>query len=401
MDLEIKTPEWCLPLLEPSRYKGAKGGRGSGKSHFFAELLIEEHIFNPNQQSVCIREIQKSLRFSAKRLIEDKIRTLGVSHLFKVLDSEIRNIQGNGIIIFQGMQDHTADSIKSLEGFDRAWVEEAQSISARSLELLLPTIRAPKSEIWFSWNPDQADDPVERLFSFKDKTCTCVHANYTDNPFCPDEIIAEAERHMNRNPDTFGHVWMGDFNELNEKYIFSGKYCVREFDIDDSFGAPLHGLDFGFAQDPTAAVQCYFKDDTLYIRREAGKVALELDETAGFIKALIPDIEKYTIRADCARPESISYLQRHGMPKMIGPGKLKIEDGIEFLRSLREIVVHPDCPQTAEEFRKYSFRVDRKSGDILPDIVDNWNHYIDAIRYALYEMIKSNHAESISLMGMF
>ena len=131
--LEIKTPRWCLPLLPKKRYKGAKGGRGSGKSHFFAELLVEEHIINPDQQTVCIREIQKSLKFSAKKLIEDKIQSLGVGHLFEITLTEIRRIGHSGIIIFQGMQDHTAESIKSLEGFDRAWVEEAQSLSLRSM----------------------------------------------------------------------------------------------------------------------------------------------------------------------------------------------------------------------------------------------------------------------------
>ena len=122
MELVIETPEWAIPLLSPARYKGAYGGRGSGKSHFFAELLVEEHVANPNQRSVCIREIQKSLQFSARQLIVGKIQALGVSHLFDITLTEIRSVRGNGIIIFQGMQDHTADSIKSLEGFDRAWV---------------------------------------------------------------------------------------------------------------------------------------------------------------------------------------------------------------------------------------------------------------------------------------
>lgn len=139
--LKIETPRWSVPLLRPNRIKGAKGGRSSGKSHTFAEMLVEEHIHDKDLQSVCIREIQKSLKFSAKKLIESKIREFGVSHLFEITLTEIRRVDGQGLIIFQGMQDHTADSIKSLEGFDRAWVEEAQSISKRSLELLEPTIR--------------------------------------------------------------------------------------------------------------------------------------------------------------------------------------------------------------------------------------------------------------------
>ena len=190
--LQIKTPRWSLPLLEPSRYKGAKGGRASGKSHFFAELLVEEHVRDKDLQSVCIREIQKSLKFSAKKLVEDKIRALGVSHLFDITLTEIRRLGGHGIIIFQGMQDHTADSIKSLEGFDRAWCEESQSLSARSIELLIPTIRKPGSELWFSWNPEQHDDAVENLFR-NNPDSILVHVNYTDNPWCPDEMFKLAD----------------------------------------------------------------------------------------------------------------------------------------------------------------------------------------------------------------
>ena len=400
MDLEIQTPEWAIPLLEPKRYKGAKGGRGSGKSHFFSELSVEDHLINPHHQTVCIREIQKSLKFSAKKLIEDKIRLMDVSHHFDITQNEIRNIRGTGIMIFQGMQDHTADSIKSLEGFNTAWVEEAQTISARSMELLLPTIRAPGSEVRFSWNPDQEDDPVEQLFAYENPDSICVHVNFTDNPFCPEELIKEAERHLKHSPNTYGHVWLGEYNEISDKYILSGKWRVEEFD-ESNLGAPLHGLDFGFAKDPTAAVQCYLKDNVLYIRRDCGQVGLELDETVPFVKLNIPGIENYTIRADCARPESISYLQRHGLPQMIGPPKLKIEDGIEFLLSLDAIVIHPSCKGTATECRKYSYVVDKRTGDILPKVEDAWNHYIDAIRYALYEIIKNSKAETFNVPGLF
>jgi phage terminase large subunit len=388
--LRIKTPRWSLPLLEPKRYKGAKGGRGSGKSHFFAELLVEEHVTNPDQQSVCIREIQKSLKFSAKKLIEDKIKALGVTHLFDITLTEIRSVNGDGIIIFQGMQDHTAESIKSLEGFDRAWVEEAQSLSDRSMELLLPTIRSAGSQIWFSWNPDQETDPVEQLFAYVDDDSECVHVNYTDNPFITDELLKEAEKHIKRRPDTFNHVWLGEFNTISDRYVFNGKYVVEEFEVDETFGDPYHGADFGFAQDPTTGVQCFIKNETLYIRHDCGKVGLELDYTAAFLKEHIPDCESYVMRADCARPESISYLKRHGLPNMVGVKKWggSVHDGVEFIKSFDRIVIHPDCKGTILEFGKYSYKVDKNTGDILPVIVDAWNHYIDAIRYALAPLIK-------------
>ena len=165
MILEIQTPRVFLPLIEPRRYKAAFGGRGSGKSHHFAEDIVEAAIRRSGLRVVCVREVQKTLKESAKRLIEDKITAHG---LWPQFGTKPRNdhlvTPGGGVILFQGMQDHTAESIKSLEGFDIAWVEEAQTLSSLSLEFLRPTIRKPGSELWFSWNPRSALDPVDQFF---------------------------------------------------------------------------------------------------------------------------------------------------------------------------------------------------------------------------------------------
>jgi len=193
------------------RYKGASGGRASGKSHFFAEEAVEAMVKDPSLRFVCIREVQRSLKFSAKSLVESKIRTLGVSHLFEVLNTEIRRKDGDGVMIFEGMQDHTSDSIKSLEGFGRAWVEEAQSISKRSLDMLLPTIRAPGSEIWFSWNPDQSSDPVDAFFAGGVEGSVHKHTTYLDNPFCPDVMLTEAARLKKSDADVYERIWGGGY----------------------------------------------------------------------------------------------------------------------------------------------------------------------------------------------
>lgn len=210
-EIRFQTPRWAVPLLHPKRYKGAKGGRGGGKSHFFAEMALDRMIENKNTNIVCIREIQKSIKFSVKKLVEDKIKENRIEHLFEITQTEIRRKNGDGVIIFQGMQDHTADSIKSLEAFDIAWVEEAQSVSERSLELLLPTIRANNSEIWFSWNPFTPDDPVDRFFAIPSDDKILVTVNYTNNPFANDVIFNEAARHKQERPDTFDNVWMGEY----------------------------------------------------------------------------------------------------------------------------------------------------------------------------------------------
>lgn len=210
--LQIQTARVFAPLLKPSRYKGAWGGRGSGKSHFFAELLVEESILRPGLRVVCIREVQKSLKESAKRLIEDKIAQHGVGAGFEILTDQIKT-PGGGLIIFQGMQDHTAESIKSLEGFDIAWVEEAQSLSARSLQMLRPTIRKDGSELWFSWNPRRKTDPVDAMLRGAEVPTgsVVVKANWSDNPWFPEVLEQERTDCLRTDPDQYGHVWNGDY----------------------------------------------------------------------------------------------------------------------------------------------------------------------------------------------
>lgn len=213
------------PLLEPARYKGAHGGRGSGKSHFFADQIIEDSLADKGMRSVCIREVQKSLKESAKRLIEDKLgeHQLGAADGFKVF-REVIETPGDGLISFQGMQDHTAESIKSLEGYKRAWCEEAQSLSARSLSLLRPTIRAEGSEIWFSWNPRRKTDPVDAMLRGENLPtgATVVRANWSDNPWFPSVLEQERLDCLRDNADQYAHIWEGDYAT-----VLAGAYYAR------------------------------------------------------------------------------------------------------------------------------------------------------------------------------
>jgi len=203
------------PLLQPARYKGAKGGRGSGKSHYFAQQLVIECMTQPGTRAVCIREVQKTLRDSSKRLIEDKIQQLGAGKLFTILHDRI-DTPGNGQITFLGMQDTNAESVKSLENIRIAWVEEAQSLSERSLMLLRPTIRAEGSELWFSWNPRRKSDPIEKLLSGQDipSSATVVTANWRDNPMFPSVLETERTDCLRLDPDQYGHIWEGEYATL-------------------------------------------------------------------------------------------------------------------------------------------------------------------------------------------
>lgn len=381
--LRIPTAKVFLPLLQPAPYKGAHGGRGSGKSHFFAEALVEDCILNPGLRAACVREVQKSLKNSVKLLVEDKIRQLGATG-FEILESEIRT-PGGGIIIFQGMQNHTADSIKSLEGFDRCWVEEAQSLSARSLELLRPTFRKDGAEMWFSWNPDSPDDPVDALFRgpVPPTGAVCVEANWQDNPWFPEKLRQDMLDDYRRDAARAAHVWGGAYSSLTNAAVFRN-WRVEEFDTPKD---AIHrfGADWGFAVDPTVLVRCHIDGRTLYVDAEAYQVGCEIDRTP----ALFDQIEgsrDWLIRADSARPETVSYMRRQGF-KITGAikGQGSVEDGVEFLRSF-DIVVHPRCKHVADELGKYAFKTDPHTNEVLPVLDDKNNHTIDALRYALEEL---------------
>ena len=203
------------PLLEPNRYLCAFGGRGSGKSHFFAQKLVLECLSKPGTRAVCIREVQRTLRDSSKKLIEDKIQQLGVGHKFTVLHDRI-DTPGGGQITFVGMQDTNAESVKSLENIRIAWVEEAQTLSERSLMLLRPTIRAEGSQLWFSWNARRKNDPVDKLFrgsEIPSRSCV-VMANWRDNPLFPSVLEMERQDCLRLDPDQYQHIWEGDYASL-------------------------------------------------------------------------------------------------------------------------------------------------------------------------------------------
>ncbi len=229
--LPIETARAFVPLLQPARYNGAWGGRGSGKSHFFASLLIDDSLTNKGLRSVCIREVQKSLKESAKRLIEDLLAEyrLGEADGFKVF-REVIQTPGDGLMIFQGMQDHTADSIKSLEGFGRAWVEEAQGLSARSLGLLRPTIRAEGSEIWFSWNPRRKTDPVDVMLRGAElpTDAIVVRANWSDNPWLPDVLRQERADCLRTHPDQYEHIWEGGYVTVSEGAYYAADLALAK-----------------------------------------------------------------------------------------------------------------------------------------------------------------------------
>jgi phage terminase large subunit len=382
--LAIDTPEVFEPLLGPARYKGAWGGRGSAKSHFFAGLLVEDCIREPID-AVCLREVQKSLKFSVKKLIESKIQAMNAGLYFDVQNEQIKcrpASGGSGVIIFQGMQDHTSDSIKSLEGFKRAWFEEAQSASQRSLDLLRPTIRTPGSELWFSWNPRFDTDPIDVLLRGDNPPpgAVVVEANFTDNPWFPQELRDEMEYDKRRDPDKYAHIWLGKYQRNSEARVFKN-WKIEEFDRP---AGTIHrlGADWGFSVDPSVLVRCDIEGNRLYVDYEAYMVGCEIVNLPELFMS-VPDAEKWPITADSARPETISFMQKHGFPKIRAAikGPKSLEEGVEFLKSY-DIIVHPRCKHLIDELTLYSYKEDPLTGAILPILQDKDNHVIDALRYA-------------------
>lgn len=294
IEFRRQIPRWAVPLRKPARYKGASGGRAAGRSHFFAEEAVEAMLLDPDLHFVCIREIQRALRYSAKSLVEAKIRQLVPNHEdhFRIMREEIRRVGGTGVMIFEGMQDHTADSIKSLEGFGRAWVEEAHSISKRSLNLLIPTIRAPGSEVWFSWNPEQPSDPVDEFFREEPEGAAHVKATYRDNPFLPDEMRTEADRMKRADPETYEHVWGGGYFMGGAGRVYA-TFINRPYPagnvhegIEDTGGDILVGMDFNV--DPMSVVFAVRAGDECHVLDALEIKTSNTEEAAREIKVRYP-----------------------------------------------------------------------------------------------------------------
>lgn len=420
--VRIETPRVFKPLLVPNRYKAAYGGRGSAKSHFFAGQLIKQFLVKPDTRWVCIREVQQSLEQSVKRLLEDKIVALGVGDQFDVRQVDIRTPQG-GLIGFHGMMNHTAESMKSLEGYDGGWVEEAQSLSQRSLDLLRPTIRKEGSELWFSWNPRFPTDPVDRLFRGETlpPSSAVVRANYTENPWLPDVLKAEIAWDQARDPEKYAHVWLGEYERHSEARVFKN-WRIETFEA-PSDATFYFGADWGFSVDPSVLVRGFVHGRTLYIEHEAYAVGCEIDYTPWLFDSLVCGCDwrpspkgehrpicmhpqhgmamKWTITADSARPETISYMQRHGYPKMrkAVKGVGSLEEGITFLQNF-DIRVHPRCRHAIDELTLYSYETDKLTGDVLPKLSDKKNHVIDALRYAVESLRLKTVAGFTHLEGL-
>jgi len=355
------------------RHKALYGGRGGGKSWSIATYLVITAA-KGRKRIVCARQFQNSIRDSSKELIEKIIRRLGLADQFTVTDRYIFHNITKTQFMFTGLE-RNVESIRSLEGADIVWVEEARTISAKSMEILLPTIRAPGSEIIWSWNPEDPDDPVDAYFrkGLPPPRSIVTKVDFHDNPFFEaTEMPSELETLKRGNYQRYLHVWEGAYDTRVESKVFPNTRVGR-LDIPPDT-APLYGMDFGFGSDPSFIVKLYVLNDTrqIYIADEAfGRVTM--DRLPNLARSVIYRDDDL-IRADSSNPGAIEFLQSRGLnvlPAQKGPGSVKA--GILFLQGY-EIVIDPSCAGMQDEARLYSWMSDRLTGKILPTPVDASNH---------------------------
>lgn len=380
-DLDLDIPECMEPLLqEGPRFLGIHGGRGGAKSWTFADLMIARMVRDQSLSAVCVREVQRSIDQSIKRLLEQKIRQHQVEDYFDVKSTQIRSKRGPGLVIFQGLSDHTAESIKSLEGYDVCWIDEAQAIKKRSLDILRPTIRKPGAQIWASWNPVNDTDPIDVLLRGPDRVLDSivVEANYYDNPWCPKSLLAEAAYDQRSDPEKYGHVWLGQYLKHSEARVFKN-WIIEDFETPKD-AILRFGVDWGFSPDPTVLVRGFLEGRKLFIDYEAYQVECEIEDTPALFLT-VPESETYQLSCASDRPERIKSLLRHGFKaRSVLREPNSVQEGVEYLRGL-QIIVHPRCKRLIAELRLYSRKIDPLTGAILPILEDKHNHVIDAIRY--------------------
>ena len=374
-----------LELFRPHRYKVFYGGRGSGKSFSVARALIVI-ASKVCIRVLCCREIQNSIRDSSYQLLKDTVVRLGLEESFTCTESEIRCTTTGSRFIFKGLL-RNEQSVKSTEGIDVAWVEEAQTVSETSWEVLIPTIRKAGSEIWVTFNPLNADDPTTKRFINDPPPDAYVRrVNYDENKYFPEELRKEMEWDKTHDYEKYLHIWEGFPRTVSDAQVFKGCYTVETIpeDLWQKADRLFFGADFGFARDPSTLVRCFIYDGRLYIDFEAYGVGIEIDELPQLYRS-VPGSTEWPIKADAARPETISFLANRAGFRISAAKKWQgsIEDGIAYLKSFEKIIVDPKCKHTIDEFRLYSYKVDKTTGEILPVIVDKDNHCLDALRYAL------------------
>jgi len=365
------------------RYYFLLGGRAGGRSWVVADYLLFQMVNNQNLNLVCLREIQSSIKHSSKKLLGDRIEHHRLNAYFEVQEQQIKCRRGRGIIIFNGLQTHTSDSIKSLEGFDMVWCEESMNLSAFSLDILVPTIRKDGAKLIFTYNPRSPTDPVfllEQDIPAENKVV--IFSNYIDNPFCPTSIIEEAEQMKRIRPKKYQHIYLGGYG-VSDGLIFEN-VSVRTILEDEIKGlVNVQGLDFGYTNDETSFCTNYINEKikTIYVFDGFYEKRLSNGEIAQRIKDML--CHKHMTTADSSEPKSIDSLRGKGIYcRAAKKGKDSINIGIDFLLDYK-IVINSHLKGFITESEYYVWDVDKHTGIAVNKPVDKYNHFWDSFRYSV------------------
>lgn len=431
----IQIPEVMSFLFEPARYKIAYGGRGGVKSWSFARALLIKGAQTP-LRILCAREFQNSIKESVHQLLCDQMKLIDLQNYYQVFNTEIKGITGTEFF-FAGLKQNVT-KIKSMEGIDVCWVEEAEKVSENSWSVLIPTIRKSGSELWISFNPHQETDPTYKRFITSPpptltksgrRYCIVVETGWRDNPWLPEELEMEKDYLAHVDKDAYDHVWEGQVQKRSSSQVMRDK-CILDVFVPRpdlcvcghielnyqnghcatpsceckrfiaQWNGPYYGIDWGFSTDPVTLIKMWIHAGKLWIEEEFWGLKVELDDLSEKFDT-VSGAKEHVTRADNSRPETIRHLQTHGYPRIIAASKWpgSVEDGISFLRAFEMIVIHPRCVHTDEESRTYKHKVDPLTGDVLPDIIDKNNHCWDAVRYGLEPMISVQASPGLFFAG--
>lgn len=398
----------------PARFYCAKGGRGKGATWHIARRLIDK-AHTQHSRVLCTRAVQNSIQDSVHFVLADQIQNLGYGEFFDVQNNRIRSLVSGSEFIFRGLNDLTVQSVKSMEGVTDVWVAEAEDMGPRSWRVLRPTIRSKGSKFWVDYNPEDEKSPTNQMFTVNIPRSAIVrHINFDENPYFPAELEEERQESLlmvanaindearEEAQNEYNHVWLGHCRKVSKASIFGARYHVESFEPRVEAGewdGPYDGADWGFGVDPTVRIRVWIWTKPtgrqwLCIEREV--VLRGVDGNALDLRELpkgfddFPDSRHTLIRGDCSQPQTIGYMFNAGFRiEAADKWSGSVEDGYQHMRGAYDgIIVHPRCPATAEEMKKHSYKTDRLTGDVLPDIIDDWNHCIDAIRYAIDPLIQ-------------
>ena len=386
-----------------------KGGRGAGRTKGlakraaitglrFASMGVEGVI-------LCSREHLNSLDESSLAEIKAAIASEPwLVAAYDVGEKYIRTKCGKVSFVFAGLR-RNLDSIKSKARILVNWTDEAEGVSDPAWMKLMPTLRTEgpegggwHSENWVSYNPESPESATHRRFVAAPDSDTIVTTmNWRDNPWFPEILDRQRRKDMQLRADLYDHIWEGAFLTQTDALVFKDKFRVEPFEVKPEWSGPYQGVDFGFRPDPLAALRCYTGENKIWVTHEAYRAGVEIDAMPGFINSKIPKFADYVCRADSAEPKTISYAQRHGMPRMEAVKKWpnSVIEGVRFIRGFECVMIHPRCEGVARDFRLYSHATDKQTGDIMPDLVDANNHGPDALRYALAPLIKQSGFQKV------